>query len=158
MTVFERKNMLIERRALMLAFVSSLSLAAYWRTAFADVDRIVQIYWEIPKERESDAKAVLQDGLTMKDDANGQRIAPLVIIAGAVALTYIVHSAIELYKDARYGGVVLSAKDGVLEISNDPRLPGGTVVVNNNNNIQVLQTTRQNEGEVVSKLAPLLQK
>jgi hypothetical protein len=117
----------------------------------------VQVYWELPPSRMKEAEKLLVPGLELSERGKGERVAPIVIIAGAAALAYIVRAAIEIYRDAKYGGVVLSVKDDRLRIENDVRLPSGIVIVRNKDNVQVFSTSRQNEGEILAKLAPLLQ-
>lgn len=117
----------------------------------------IEVHWELPVSRKREAERIYVPGLTVTERGKGERVAPIVVIAGFAALAYIVRAALDLYRDVKYGGVVLSVKDDRLHIDNDVRLPAGLVVVRNKDNVQVLSTARQNEAEVLAKLAPLLQ-
>lgn len=131
------------------ALVSKVSLGA---------EPIIEVRWQVSLDMRAQAEKIIRPGLELKEQGKGERAPPLLVIAGAISMAYIVRSAIELYRDVKYGGVVLSVKGGKLHIGNDPRLPAGIVVVRDANNIQVLSTNRQNEGEILTKLVPLLAK
>lgn len=144
----------MNRRLTTLAVVAILFIPRLG--AGAEVDPTVEVRWRLPPDLQTQAEKVIRPGLQLKGKGQGERVAPLLVVAGVVSLAYIVRSAIEIYRDVKYGGIVLSVKAGTLQISNDPRLPAGIVVVRNADNIQVLSTSRQNEGEILTKLAPLL--
>ena len=73
----------------------------------------------------------------------------MICSAGTVAISTLARALMAAYKDMRYGGIVITARDGQLNIENDVRINGGTIVVYNNQNIKVYQLTETMDQDIV---------
>ena len=56
-----------------------------------------------------------------------------------MAIPNLARALVETYRDLRYGGVVVAAQGGQLEIKNDIRLPSGTMIVSNDQGVHIYQ-------------------
>jgi hypothetical protein len=72
----------------------------------------------------------------------------LFIFAGTVAISTLAGALVAVYKDMRYGGIVVTARDGKLNIENDVRLNSGTIVVYNDQNIKVYQLNENKDTDI----------
>jgi hypothetical protein len=77
------------------------------------------------------------------------------IFAGTVALSSLARAFVETYRDLRYGGVVVAAHDGQLEIKSDIRLPGGTMIVSNNKGIHIYEVKPEENADVTGLVKSL---
>jgi hypothetical protein len=70
------------------------------------------------------------------------------IFAGVVGISTLARALVAVYKDMRYGGIVVTVHDGKLNIENDDRLSSGTIVVYNNQNIKIYQSTQNTDTDI----------
>lgn len=96
-------------------------------------EQTTAIVWNVPRNQVTTIRETLDFNGTVTPHGNStshtRGLPLLVIFAGIVSLSSLANALASVYRDIRYGGVVVSAHDGKLEINNDPRLSGGTMIV-----------------------------
>ena len=123
----------------------------------------VDIQWRVPREQVRTIEEELNfDGeitgdKSTREDSKGL---PLIyIFAGVVAVGQLARTLLEVYRDVRYGGIVVHSKDGKVLIDNDPRFSSGTLIIIQGDEVKVLQDkNRPQPTEVINNLKPLLKK
>lgn len=125
----------------------------------------VDIQWRVPEEQIETVREQLNfDGEIIGDPStiDEDRGLPLIyIFAGIFALDLIVKTLLEVYRDARYGGIIIRKnQEGKLLIENDSRLDPGIIVIDQGDEIKVI--LRENEQpkpkDIVEALTPLVKK
>jgi hypothetical protein len=120
-------------------FLGGLALAVFLSPFFsalvsAKQEQAVTIEWYVPNEQSVD----IQENLEFKGEAipdestreNDRSPALIYILVGAVALGTLAETLLNIYKDWKYGGIIVSKdKKGKLLIKSDPRLDRGTIIV-----------------------------
>ncbi len=120
-------------------FLGGLALAVFWSPFFsalvsAQQDQSVTIEWYVPNEQSVDIQESLEfkgeaipDESTREDDRSP---ALIYILVGAVALGTLAETLLNVYKDWKYGGIIISKdKKGKLLIKSEPSLDRGTIIV-----------------------------
>ena len=106
------------------------------------------IVWNVPRNQVPTIRETLDFNGTVTptgNSTNNTRALPLLFIfAGIVSLSSLANALASVYRDIRYGGVVVMARDGRLEINNDPRLSGGTMIVYGDG-VEVLRATPERD-------------
>ncbi|WP_287129859.1 hypothetical protein [Candidatus Cyanaurora vandensis] len=109
-------------------------------------NNVATIEWRLQREQVKKVRESLSFKGTIQGDpktVEGSKGLPLVyILVGAVALAELAKTLLDLYRDVQYGAFIIykDKKTGKLKIENDSKLPGGTIVVSQNDGkIQVLQ-------------------
>ena len=100
--------------------------------------------------------SVTPDRATQVD---GRSPALIYILAGIVSVDILIRTLLSVYKDVRYGGIIIRRGDGGrLVIANDKKLPGGTILVDQGSQgIQVLNARSQpGSDELLQAVTPLL--
>ena len=123
----------------------------------------VDIQWRVPREQvrtveeELDFDGEITGDKSTIEDSKGL---PLIyIFAGVVAVGQLARTLLEVYRDVRYGGLVVHSKDGEVIIDNDPRFSSGTMIIIQGNEIKVFQDKNQPQPtEVINALKPLMKK
>jgi hypothetical protein len=99
----------------------------------SQAEQTALIVWNVPRHQVATIRETLDfDGSVTPDGnsrANTRALPLLFVFAGIVSLSSLASALASIYRDVRYGGVVVTARDGRLEINNDPRLSGGTMIV-----------------------------
>jgi hypothetical protein len=137
--------MTITRRFLVISSAVQafgLGILGFGRTVLAaEQDQSVQFSWELPN---SDAKPLARRlGISDKNispapGTETDRGVPIVvIIVGIVALVVLVKEIIAIYRDLKYGGLVIEDRGKRLVIRNDPRLPGRVIVVKDKRGVAI---------------------
>lgn len=106
------------------------------------------IVWNVPRNQVPAIRETLDFNGTVTPDShspgNTRGLPLLFIFAGIVSLSSLANALASVYRDLRYGGVVVSARDGRIEINNDPRLSGGTMIVYGDG-VEVFHATPERE-------------
>jgi hypothetical protein len=76
-------------------------------------------------------------------------------LTGAVAIPNLARALVETYRDLRYGGIVVAAQKGQLEIKNDIRLPSGTMIVSNDQGIHIYQVNPDTNADLAGLVKSL---
>ncbi|MEL6438728.1 MAG: hypothetical protein AAFQ80_05660 [Cyanobacteria bacterium J06621_8] len=123
----------------------------------------VDIQWRVPREQVGTVREELNfDGEITGDKSTIEdtKGLPLIyIFAGIVAVGQLARTLLQVYRDVRYGGLVLHSKDGEVFIDNDPRFSSGTIIIIQGDEIKVFQDKNQPQPtEVIDALKPLLKK
>lgn len=123
----------------------------------------VDIQWRVPREQ----VRTIEDELNFDGEITGDKSTvedskglPLIyILAGVVAVSQLARTLLEVYRDLRYGGLVVHSKDGKVLIDNDPRFSNGTLIIIQEDEVKVIQTQdKPQPADVINSLKPLLKK
>lgn len=120
-------------------FLGGLALAVFLSPFFsalvsAKQEQAVTIKWYVPNEQSVDIQESLEfkgqaipDESTREDDRSP---ALIYILVGAVALGTLAETLLNVYKDWKYGGIIVTKdKKGKLLIKSEPSLDRGTIIV-----------------------------
>ncbi|MDJ0596602.1 MAG: hypothetical protein QNJ72_42650 [Pleurocapsa sp. MO_226.B13] len=123
----------------------------------------VDIQWRVPREQVKTVKEELNfDGEITGDESTieDSKGLPLIyIFAGVVAVSQLARTLLEVYRDVRYGGLVVHSKNGEVLIDNDPRFSSGTMIIIQGEEVKVFQDKNQPQPtEVINALKPLMKK
>lgn len=161
------ESVLIWTRRTMLGAVASLfwagsplhTLRAQSIPTDADLSTgAVQFEWEMPRRhagRAAEYLGVSPDHIRPSPNADAGRGGPiLVIIIAAVLLITLARSIVAVYRDIRYGGLIIQDTDRGLLIRHDRRIPGHVVIIRDRNGVTIRELRG---GEVnVRDLVPIL--
>jgi hypothetical protein len=148
----------VDRRKLIKTGGSILIFRLTIGSHYTHAEQIADIIWNVPRSQVQNLRDALnfQGQITPKSNPALERGLPvLFVFAGAVAISTLARALVTVYKDMRYGGIVVTARDGKLNIANDDRLDSGTIVVYNNQNIKVYQLN-ESKGTDVGALVKVL--
>lgn len=155
---------IIKRREFLGGLVLSLFFHQFSKESVAAQEsQSVNIQWRVPTEQVNTIRKelnfegqVIPDKSTITDD----RGLPLIyILIGAVALGQIAATLLEIYKDTRYGGVLVHKnKKGELLIENNVNLERGTIIIDQGNEVKVIFKEKNNPKatELIQALTPLI--
>jgi hypothetical protein len=151
----------MDRRSLLAALLSS---TACWlsNTACnaADADLKAKFVWHLPSDQLSTAKKYLGEQLTQEPEPHSEtdtRGLPLLLIISAVALIpQIAEAVVRVYRDYKNGGVVITSKEGTLQISTDRKVPGSMVIVQSDKGVTVYQAKDPSADDLLSPLKNIL--
>lgn len=110
---------------------------------------LVDIRWRIPAEQVSEIQKILQaspENFSADTDSYlDDKALPLVyILISTTVAVEVARAILAIYKDARFGGVVVSSIENKLVIENNPALPGGTIIIKDKNGSIVAHKNEQN--------------
>lgn len=123
----------------------------------------VDIQWRVPREQ----VRTVEEELNFEGEITGDKSTiedskglPLIyIFAGVVAVSQLARTLLEVYRDLKYGGIVVHSKDGKVLIDNDPRFSSGTLIIIQEDEVKVIQAQDQPQPtDVIDALKPLLKK
>jgi hypothetical protein len=119
-----------------------------------------KIIWRVPTERLSTAKRYIRQPDSVVPDPESQtdtRGLPVIMIITAVALLpQIADAILRVYRDYRYGGVLITRKGEALDVSTDLRIPSDTVIVQSPDGTKIYERKNSGTGELKEALATLL--
>ena len=120
----------------------------------------VDIKWRVPREQVRTVKEELNfDGEITGDKSTIEdtKGLPLIyIFAGIVAVGQLARTLLQVYRDVKYGGLVVHSKDDEVFIDNDPRFSSGTMIIIQDDEIKVFQDKNQPQpSELIEALKPL---
>ena len=124
-------------------------------------DDLVDIEWRVPRaqvrtvEEELNFDGEITGDQSTIEDSKGL---PLIyIFGGVVALSQLARTLLEVYRDVRYGGIVVHNENGKILIDNDPRFSNGTLIIIQGDELKVFQDKNQPQPtEVINALKSLL--
>jgi len=136
--------LIMKRRFFLICFVTTIASDSMLFSSFAAVrDQLVPIIWHVPAERSISIQASLRltgsavPDVTTKDDSRSP--AAFYILAGSVALATLCETLLNVYKNWKYGGVLIRRdRKGRLEIINAPSIESGTIIVDQGSNVKVI--------------------
>ncbi len=126
--------------------------------------RTVDILWRAPG-RQSIAiqKELAFDGRVTPEgpsQADVRSPALIYVLVGIVSVDLLVKTLMTAYKEVRYGGIVVRrGADGRLEIQNDKRLEGGTILIDQGKakEVRIFRAgEKPGSGELLEAITPLL--
>jgi len=155
---------IIKRRKFLVGLVLSLFFHRFLnQSVSAQESQSVNIQWRVPAEQVNTVREelnfegqVIPDKSTITDD----RGLPLIyILIGAVALGQIATTLLEIYKDTKYGGVIVRKnKKGELLIENNANLERGTIIIDQGNEVKIIFREKNDPKatELIQALTPLI--
>jgi len=126
--------------------------------------RTVDILWRAPG-RQSIAiqKELAFDGSVTPEGTSQPDVrspALIYVLVGIVSIDLLVKTLMSAYKEVRYGGIVVRrGADGRLQIQNDKRLAGGTILVDQGKakEVRIFRASdKPGSGELLEAITPLL--
>ena len=156
--ILNRKQFL---RSLVIGFFGT---QLFKQIALAQVDNeLVNISWRVPREQVKTVQEdlnfegeIIPDKSTIEDD----RGLPLIyILIGAVTLSSLAQTLLDIYKDARYGGLILRRNEkGKLEVENDSAIDSGTIIIDQGDEIKIIfkEEDQPQTKELIEALTPLV--
>ena len=118
----------------------------------------VHVRWRVPQAHVDSVREQLRFRGDLAGDqtsVDSRGIPFFYILAGAVLVPYLADALIAVYRDVRYGGLLVQARGGEIVIENDLRLPGGTLLVKSADGIEVYQSARADPGKLIEALGGL---
>ena len=124
----------------------------------------VDIQWRVPREQVREVRKQLNfegevtGDLSTVEDTKGP---PLIyIFVGVVVISQLAKTLLDIYRDVRYGGIIVRNENGKVLIENDPRLSSGTIIVQQKDKVEVTIRDKDNPSpsDLIKALEPLLKK
>jgi hypothetical protein len=149
------------RRAVLAVLLSSAAFSPPRRLCWAaDADVKARFEWHLPSEQLGTAERYLGAPESIKPEphsATDTRGLPLLVIITAVALVpEIAEAIVRVYRDYKYGGVIITSKDGKLDIRTDSRLSASMVIFKSANGIEIHQVKDPSADDLISLLENIL--
>jgi hypothetical protein len=149
------------RRSLLALWLSSSAYSSLYSLCWgADANVKARFEWHLPSEQLGTAEQYLGKPESIKPEphsATDTRGLPVLLIITAVALVpEIAEAIVRVYRDYKYGGVVITSKDGALDIRTDPRLSSSMVIVRSANGIDIRQVKDPSADDLISLLENIL--
>jgi hypothetical protein len=134
----------MNRRIFLICLIIALSEnTILFASSAVDREQLVPIIWYVPAELTTSIQTSLGltgsaiPDVTTKDDSRSP--AAIYILAGSVALATLCETLLNVYKNWKYGGVLIRRdKKGRLELVNVPSIENGTIIVDQGSNIKVI--------------------
>ncbi len=113
--------------------------------------------WRVPRDQVPTVREEARfDGVVTGDpnSAKDTKGLPLIyLFVGAVLVPYLADALLAVYRDAKYGGMVVVSKGDELVIENDPRLEGGVIVVKDAKGVTIYRSkTVSDPNELIAAL------
>src|ERR1700746_3429309 len=111
----------MDRRSLIKSGATAVIFGLIFRYGRALAEQNAAIIWDVPRDQVQTVRETLnfQGKIIPKSnpilDTRGLPL--LFIFAGTVAISSLARALVGIYKDVRYGGVVVTARDGKLNIA-----------------------------------------
>lgn len=125
-----------------------------------DADAKVKFVWHLPNDRLNRAKVYLGGNLQEEPDQTGEdttRGLPFLLIISAVALLpELAEAVVQVYRDYKDGGVLITSEHGTFQISTDTRLPPDLVIVKSDQGVVVYQAKHPNVDDLLSPMKRIL--
>jgi hypothetical protein len=122
------------------------------------------IEWHIPREQLKDVKVKLNFEGKVKSDPSSVKDTkglPLIyILVGAVALAELAKTLLDIYRDVRFGGIIVKQENGKIRIDNDRRLSSGTIIISKKDGVEVTFRDKDNpkSKDLIEALGSLVKK
>lgn len=131
----------MRRRDLLAGVVAAIGLVVTVSRRGEAVEDRLRIRWHLPRDKvKAVRKSLGSDGEVIPDSesATDTRGLPLLYyVVGVVLIPYLADAILEVYRDIKYGGLVICPRDGEVSIRNDPRIDGGTIVVCDDKGVEI---------------------
>jgi hypothetical protein len=159
-------NSQVTRRNFLAGLILGLTVTQVpLRSLYAQETESVRINWSVPSEQLSAVREDLNfGGQVMPDETSredGRGLPLIYILIGAVTLGQLAKTLLEIYKDSKYGGVVVRKnKKGELVIKNEPSLERGTIIIEQGSEIKVIFKEKEDpkSEELINALTSLVKK
>ena len=156
-----RKGAMMNRRSVLAAVLSPAAYSSLHRLCWAaEADVQARFEWHLPSEQLGTAERYVgkPESITPEPhSATDTRGLPLLLIITAVALVpEIAEAIVRVYRDYKYGGVIITSKDGTLDIRTDPKLSSSMVIVKSANGIDIRQVKDPSADDLISLLENIL--
>ena len=156
----------INRRILLTGFMAMIFARLFPEILVRGQEsQSVDVLWRVPEEQIETVREQLNfDGEITGDTStiDEDRGLPLIyIFAGIFALSQIAKTLLEVYRDARYGGIIVRKnKEGKLLIENDSRLNSGTIVIDHGDEMEIIfrENQQPKPEDIIEALTPLVKK
>ncbi len=153
------------RRAVLAGFMAMVFARLFpERLVWGQESESVDIRWRVPREKVRTVREQLNfegeitgDPSTIEDSKG----LPLIyILVGVVAIGQLARTLLEIYRDVKYGGIIVRNENGKVLIENDPRINSGTMIIQQGDDVQVIfrDEDKVKPNEVIEALQPLLKK
>ncbi|MEX3644724.1 hypothetical protein [Mycolicibacterium porcinum] len=127
---------------------------------------VIEFQWAVPisqvgviKQELDDASAKInpytEDFEPPADEAidyAASSFEPLTIIAGTIAIGYLIGKVSQIVLDARHGGAIVDARGPTLQIRSNPSVPRGTIVVVSSDKVETFRDSAPAELEHLVKM------
>jgi hypothetical protein len=165
MTALNRRCVL---RSLFLGAIANLSLLPFMAgrnvaTGATDSD-LLRVRWRIPQgqlkrvqDRLRDFDGEITGDPLVPEDARGLPV--IYLLVGTTFVSYLADALMAVYRDIKYGGLIIQAKpNGEFDIQNDRRLAGSTIIVKTPDGVEFYRTrSAQTSTELIDVLTKLRQ-
>ena len=150
----------MNRRFFLARFMAACLAVSPFVTRAAATEPKAKIVWHIPTEGLPTAKRYLkgtESETPDRDSMTDTRGLPVLMIITAVALVpQIADAVVRVYRDYRYGGVIITTKGGALDVATDPRLPANTFIVKSPEGVKIYEKTNSGADELKGAVESLL--
>jgi hypothetical protein len=151
----------MNRRSVLAALLSSV---AYWSfdapCRGADDDITVSFVWHVPNEQLGTAKKYVGEPERQEPEPNSgtdTRGLPALIIISAVALLpQVAEGVVRVYREYKNGGVVITSKNGALNITTDKKMPANMIVVQTEKGVNIYQSKDPSADDLLTPLKSIL--
>lgn len=130
----------VRRRHLISLFALFLSVPIGNAYASLSDQEMINIEWSVSRGQVNIVREGIDfDGKVIPnvDTVTDTKGLPLIyILVGSASILQMAKTLLDVYRDVRYGGIVISGKDGKINIKNDVRISGGTIVVLNKDDVK----------------------
>ena len=117
----------MNRRSLLVALISSACWISHARCKAAETDERAEFVWHLPSDQLGTAQKYLGENLSEKPEPHSEtdtRGLPLLLIISAVALLpQLAEAVVRVYRGYTNGGVLITSKEGALQIATDREYP-----------------------------------
>ncbi len=131
----------------------------------AEQKQLITITWYVPASMSVSIQETLGlTGSAIPDESTRQDSrspAAIYIVAGPVALATLCETLLKIYKDWRYGGIVIKRnRKGELELSNVPNVDSGTLIIDQGNDVKIIfrEKERPSIKELMDSISSLKRK
>ena len=118
------------------------------------------VRWHLPSEDLPTIRRYLGEPLNVATDPESQadtRGLPVLVIVSIVAMIPdIAEALVRVYRDYKFGGVVVKTKNGELLIESDRSLPSNVVVVQNEKGVEVKKLEDPSPNDLLQPLRKIL--
>lgn len=120
----------------------------------ADPQRLTTLRWRAPRQQATDLgkQLVITPSAAPGSETDTKGLPLFYVLAGTVAVAKVAEAIVRIYRDVRWGGVVVTLRDEIVEIENDQRIPGGLVIVNSEKGVEMLKTDAPDATKLVEIL------
>jgi hypothetical protein len=150
----------MNRRSLLAALISSACWISHARCKAAETDERAEFVWHLPSDQLGTAQKYLGENLSEKPEPHSEtdtRGLPLLLIISAVALLpQLAEAVVRVYRGYTNGGVLITSKEGALQIATDRRVPASMVIVQSEKGVTIYQAKDPSADDLLSPLKSIL--